>query len=55
MAASMIHFNHVDIVGIQEALCDQVNDLAERLPDYNWFGVGRDDGDNAGEFMQFSI
>jgi len=51
IAASMIRFHHADIVGVQEALIDQVRDLAERLPQYNWLGVGRDDGREAGEFM----
>lgn len=51
IAASMIRFHHADIIGIQEALYDQVKDLAERLPDYDWFGVGRDDGNKEGEFM----
>jgi endonuclease/exonuclease/phosphatase family metal-dependent hydrolase len=51
IVASMIRFHHADIIGIQEALLDQVKDLAERLPNYNWFGVGRDDGDEQGEFM----
>ena len=51
MAASMISFHRADIVGLQEALRDQVDDLAERLPGYEWFGIGRDDGKNAGEFM----
>lgn len=51
MAAGMIRFHHADIVGIQEALVGQVHDLAERLPNYNWFGVGRDDGKKQGEFM----
>ncbi|MFC1569798.1 endonuclease/exonuclease/phosphatase family protein [bacterium] len=51
MAASMIRFHHADIIGIQEALKKQVDDLAERLPDYSWFGIGRDDGDKQGEFM----
>ena len=50
-AASMVRFYHADIVGIQEGLLGQVQDLAERLPDYGWFGVGRDDGVEAGEFM----
>jgi endonuclease/exonuclease/phosphatase family metal-dependent hydrolase len=50
-AASMIRFHHADIIGLQEALFDQVKDLADRLPDYNWLGVGRDDGDVEGEFM----
>ena len=51
MAASMIRFHRADIAGLQEALKGQVDDLAERLPEYDWFGVGRDDGREAGEFM----
>lgn len=51
IAASMIRFHRADIAGLQEALKVQVDDLAERLPEYEWFGVGRDDGSEAGEFM----
>ncbi|MBN1895114.1 endonuclease/exonuclease/phosphatase family protein, partial [bacterium] len=51
MAASMIRFHRADIAGLQEALHDQVLDLAARLPDYGWFGLGRDDGKEAGEYM----
>lgn len=40
----------IDIAGLQEALFNQVKDLGERLPDYNWYGAGRDDGKNEGEF-----
>ena len=50
-ATSMIRFYGADIAGLQEALRDQVDDLAESLPEYGWFGVGRDDGKDAGEFM----
>lgn len=39
-----------DIIGVQEALVNQVEDLADRLPRHDWYGVGRDDGGNAGEF-----
>lgn len=39
-----------DIAGLQEALHNQIIDLEERLPDYAWFGVGRDDGETGGEF-----
>lgn len=39
-----------DIIGVQEALKSQIDDLQERLPDYTWVGVGRDDGKEAGEF-----
>lgn len=51
MAAGMIRFHGADIAGLQEALRGQVDDLAERLPEFAWFGVGRDDGLDAGEFM----
>ncbi|MFO7447983.1 MAG: endonuclease/exonuclease/phosphatase family protein [Ignavibacteriaceae bacterium] len=48
--ASMIMFHHADIIGGQEALINQFDDLSKLLPDYDWFGVGRDDGENKGEF-----
>jgi endonuclease/exonuclease/phosphatase family metal-dependent hydrolase len=48
--ASMISFHHADIVGLQEALLLQLNDLTELLPSYSWLGVGRDDGKSKGEF-----
>lgn len=38
------------IIGVQEALQHQVYDLASKLTDYNWVGVGRDDGKSAGEY-----
>jgi endonuclease/exonuclease/phosphatase family metal-dependent hydrolase len=40
-----------DTIGLQEALIGQIRDLQERLPEYTWFGVGRDDGIESGEFM----
>lgn len=39
-----------DVVGMQEALLGQVNDIANHLPGYDWVGVGRDDGLNRGEY-----
>lgn len=39
-----------DIVGVQEALRHQIDELQERLPNYDWVGVGRDDGKDTGEF-----
>lgn len=41
--------NNVDIIGIQEFQIEAVRDLQELLPDFEWFGVGRDDGKIAGE------
>jgi endonuclease/exonuclease/phosphatase family metal-dependent hydrolase len=39
-----------DIIGVQEALRHQLDELQQMLPDYDWVGVGRDDGKDAGEF-----
>ncbi|MFH1941091.1 MAG: endonuclease/exonuclease/phosphatase family protein [bacterium] len=50
MVASTLRFHGVDIAGLQEALHGQVADLETLLPQYAWFGVGRDDGKEAGEY-----
>ena len=39
-----------DILGIQEALVNQVSDLDKMLPEYSHVGVGRDDGKEKGEY-----
>ncbi len=41
---------NADVVGVQEALAHQVEDLREALPGYGFVGVGRDDGETAGEY-----
>jgi endonuclease/exonuclease/phosphatase family metal-dependent hydrolase len=48
--ASVIRLHQADIAGLQEALKHQIDELAERLPEYAWFGVGRQDGKVGGEF-----
>ena len=48
--ASVIRFHEADLVGVQEALNGQIDDLEALLPAYAWIGVGRDDGVAAGEF-----
>jgi len=50
MVAETIRFHKIDIAGLQEALYHQVKDLEMLLPEYGWFGVGRDDGREAGEY-----
>lgn len=43
--------NHApDVIGTQEGLHVQLEELAADLPEYEWTGVGRDGG-NKGEFM----
>lgn len=40
-----------DLLGTQETLKFQRDWLAEKLPQYEWLGVGRDDGKDRGEMM----
>jgi len=49
VAANLIKFHQYDIFGVQEALKNQVDDLVKYLPDYDQYGLGRDDGKDAGE------
>ncbi len=48
--AEIIVKNKVDIGGFQEVLFGQLEDLKERLPEMDVYGIGRDDGKKAGEF-----
>lgn len=47
--ADVIRFHKADLVGVQEAQYNQLQDLEKLLPDFSWSGVGRD-GENNGEF-----
>lgn len=47
---SFINYYHPEVLGIQEGLPIQMQDLKVGLPDYDFVGVGRDDGKNEGEF-----
>jgi len=40
-----------DIVGLQEALHHQMEYIEDCLPQYDWVGVGRDDGKMLGEYV----
>ena len=50
MVTELLQFHDADIFGLQEALYEQITDIENELPNYEWFGVGRDDGEKAGEF-----
>jgi endonuclease/exonuclease/phosphatase family metal-dependent hydrolase len=50
MVTGLLKFHEPDIFGLQEALIVQIEDIQNNLPDYEWFGVGRDDGKKGGEF-----
>lgn len=47
---NLIAFSAFDIFGTQEVCHDQLMDMLERLPDYDYIGVARDDGATAGEY-----
>lgn len=42
--------NNPDVVGLQEALRPQIDDIRAAMPEYGEVGVGRDDGKTAGEY-----
>ena len=48
--ADYIRKNRIDVVGMQEVLHSQLEDLLERLPEYDYVGVGRTDGATKGEY-----
>lgn len=50
MVPAVIVTHHADIVGVQEALHFQVEELERTLPTYSRLGVGRDDGAAKGEY-----
>lgn len=47
---SVIKSAHPDVFGLQEVLFEQVTDLQNVFPDFVRVGVGRDDGEQAGEY-----
>lgn len=47
---SLLRYHQPQILCTQESLIHQVRDLQAGLPGYTWCGVGRDDGQEAGEF-----
>lgn len=47
----MVNEEQPTIMGVQEALINQLNYLNQNLPKYDYYGIGRDDGKLKGEFM----
>ena len=47
----LMHQEQPTVFGLQEACPDQMDYMAENLPEYDYIGVGRDDGKRKGEFM----
>ncbi len=48
--AEIVVAQRVDVAGFQEVLVGQLRELRQRLPDFEAYGVGRDDGAERGEF-----
>ena len=47
---NQIKFYEPDVLGVQEAMPNQMKDLDSLLTDYSFIGVGRDDGKDEGEY-----
>lgn len=50
VVCGQLMFEHPDIFGAQEVLHSQLNDMLRLLPDYDYIGVGREDGATKGEY-----
>ncbi len=50
--AALIQFHDFDIFGTQECLYHQIQDISNKLPGYDYYGIGRDDGKHAGEHSE---
>ncbi|MBI5345854.1 MAG: endonuclease/exonuclease/phosphatase family protein [Chlamydiae bacterium] len=48
--ASIIRFHNADIVGLQEPCSHQIQDLEELLNEYDWYGIGLENGKDKGLF-----
>ena len=51
----LIEFHGFDIFGSQEVLDGQLHDMLAQLPDYDYIGVGRDDGKTQGSMRPYFI
>lgn len=49
IVANLIRFHKFDVLGVQEGLKNQLDDITNALPEYARYGKGRDDGKEAGE------
>ncbi len=49
-AIQLLNYYHPDVFGVQEAVTQQMTDLKTGLKNYDFVGVGRDDGADKGEY-----
>lgn len=50
LVMDVLEHHHADVVGLQEALAFQLEEITTRFPHYGLIGVGREDGRIRGEF-----
>lgn len=50
MVVDVFREKKVDIAGMQEVLKHQLDYITKKLPEYEFYGIGRDDGKDGGEF-----
>lgn len=55
MVTGLLKFHEPDIIGLQEALANQLGDLKLELPEFEFAGFGRDDGKAAGEYSPIAF
>ena len=49
MVSALVRFHQFDIFGTQEGFRNQLTDITRALPEFSFYGVGRDDGKEKGE------
>lgn len=49
VVSNLVRFHNFDVLGIQEGLKNQLDDMSKALPEYERYGKGRDDGKDGGE------
>ena len=49
IVSDLIRFHGFDVLGVQEGLKNQIDDISNALPEYTRYGKGRDDGKDGGE------
>ncbi len=50
IVVELIRYHDFDIIGTQEGLIHQLEGVHKGLPQYEWYGLGRDDAEKKGEF-----
>src|SRR5690606_39682354 len=47
---SQLNYYNADVIGTQEGLHNQLEDIKSALPHYEYVGIGRDHGNTEGEY-----